>query len=388
MMGHFSMFWRIERRLLTTNYGRLFVILLALGAGAAVTSALMNLQMDAKKRLTTEFRALGANVIVTPLQTNRDTNSAGGTIDQRLLAQLPKDYEGKLVPAVGFLYVIGEVAKAGTIHFEPAVIAGTEGKGLTQIRPGKRTEYSANLETDPEACEIGAKAAVQFKVHAGDSLQLRNQGKTAECKVYAVVATGGAEDTQVFTKLQTAQSLAGLSRRLSLIQLSVTATPDSVKEFIASLGQRLTGVSVSGIKQFAEAESRIYSRISGILTATVLLVLVLASLCVMAGMSNVAVERKNDVGLMKAIGGSIRQVVRLFLTEAILLGFGGGLIGSALGIAISIWLGKAVFGVAAEPRWIVYPFSVALTIITSIASAFPLRRLASIRPASVFRGEE
>jgi len=387
-MAKFSMFWRIEHRLLTTNYGRLSVILLALGAGAAVTSALLNLQIDAKKRLTTEFRALGANVIVTPRHASSDGDSAGATIDQALLAQVPTEYEGRPVPAVGFLYVIGEVAKAGTIHFEPAVIAGTEGQGLTQIRPGRRTEYLANLEADPEACEIGAKAAVQFKVHAGDSLQLRNQGKIAGCKVFAVVATGGAEDTQVFTKLQTAQTLADLGGRLSLIQLSVTATPDSVKAFISSLGRRLPGVSVSGIKQFAEAESRIYNRISGLLSATVLLVLILTSLCVMAGMSNVAVERKNDVGLMKAIGGSIRRVVRLFLTEAILLGIGGGLMGSAVGIVVSVWLGKAVFGVAAEPRWIVYPFSVALTIITSIASAFPLRRLASIRPASVFRGEE
>jgi len=108
----------------------------------------------------------------------------------------------------------------------------------------------------------------------------------------------------------------------------------------------------------------------------------------MAGMSNVAVERKNDVGLMKAIGGSIRRVVRLFLAEAILLGIAGGLLGSALGLLVSVWLGKAVFGVAAQPRLIVYPVSVALTVLTSIASAFPLRRLASIRPASVFRGEE
>jgi putative ABC transport system permease protein len=91
---------------------------------------------------------------------------------------------------------------------------------------------------------------------------------------------------------------------------------------------------------------------------------------------------------MKAIGGSIRRVVRLFLAEAVLLGIAGGLIGSALGLLVSIWLGKAVFGVAAQPRLIVYPVSVALTVITSIASAFPLRRLASIRPASVFRGEE
>ena len=386
-MAGFSMFWRIERRLLTTNYGRLFVILLALGAGAAVTSALLNLQIDAKRRLTTEFRALGANVIVTPKQANTE-DSSGATIDQTLLAQLPQDYEGKAIPAVGFLYVIGEVAKTGTAHFEPAVIAGTEGHGLTQVRPGRRTEYLANPENDPEACEVGTKAAAQFKVHAGDALQLRNQRKSATCKIFAVVATGGAEDSQVFTNLNTAQTLADLKGRLSLIQLSVTATPDSVKSFISALAQQLPDAKVSGIKQFAEAEGRIYKRISGLLNATVLLVLLLTSLCVMAGMSNVAVERKNDVGLMKAIGGSIRRVVRLFLTEAILLGIGAGLIGSAVGIFVSMWLGKAVFGVAAHPRWIVYPVSVALTIIVSIASAFPLRRLAGIRPAYVFRGEE
>jgi putative ABC transport system permease protein len=217
---------------------------------------------------------------------------------------------------------------------------------------------------------------------------LRNQGRTAWCKVFAVVATGGAEDTQVFTKLETAQTLADLGGRLSLLELSVNATPDSLKAFISSLRQRLPNASVDGIKQFAETESRIYNRIGGILSATVALVLFLTFLCVMAGMSNVAVERKNDVGLMKAIGGSVRQVVRLFLTEAILLGVAAGLIGSAVGIVASIWLGKTVFGVAAEPRWIVYPVSVALTVITSIASAFPLRRLASIRPASVFRGAE
>jgi putative ABC transport system permease protein len=379
------MFWRIVRRLITANYGRLFVILLALGAGAAITAALLNLQIDAKRRLTTEFRALGANVIVAPRDAN--ANSSGGTMEQGLLADLPTENAGKLVPAVAFLYVIGEVAKAGEIHHKPAVIAGTEGQGLTQVRPGRRTEYSAELEKDPETCEIGAKAAEQFKVHAGDSLHLRNQSREATCKVYAVVATGGAEDTQIFTKLSVAQMLADLPGRISLVQLSVTGTPDSIERFIGALSQRLPGADVHGIKQLAEAEGKLYNRISGLLSATVIIVLFLTSLCVMAGMSNVAIERKNDVGLMKAIGGSVRRVVRLFLAEAILMGIVGGVIGSAIGIVGSIWLGKTVFGVAAQPRWIVYPVSVGITIIVSIASAFPLRRLASVRPASVFRGE-
>jgi putative ABC transport system permease protein len=381
------MFWRIVRRLLTANYGRLFVILLALGAGAAVTSALLNLQIDAKKRLTTEFRALGANVLVAPRE-GRQTSSAGSTLDESVLTELPSQFEGRPVPAVAFLYVIGDVTKAGSAQFQQAVVAGTAGQGLPQIRPGRRTEYQANFESDPNACEIGAKAAAQFKVHAGDQLQLRHQGRESSCKIFAVVATGGAEDTQIFTNLKTAQSLADLPSRISLIQLSVTGTPTAVNSFISSLAQQLSSTDVHGIKQFTEAEGRIYNRISGLLSSTVLLVLFLTSLCVMAGMSNVAVERKNDVGLMKAIGGSIRRVVRLFLAEAILLGIAGGLLGSALGLLVSIWLGKAVFGVAAQPRLIVYPVSVALTVLTSIASAFPLRRLASIRPASVFRGEE
>ena len=380
------MFWRIVRRLLTANYGRVFVILLALGAGAAVTAALLNLQIDAKRRLTTEFRALGANVIVAPRDTsNHDSN--GTTLGQALLTLLPAENDGKHVPAVAFLYVIGEVSKVGTLPYESAVIAGTQGQGLSSVRPGRRTEFSAAAEANSDACEVGAKAAAQFGVHAGDTLLLRNQGRESSCKIYSIVASGGAEDTQIFTGLATAQFLAGLPGRISLIQLSVTGTPNSIGRFITDLARRIPGADVHGIKQFADAEAHIYNRISGLLSSTVLLVLLLTSLCVMAGMSNVAIERRNDVGLMKAIGGSVRRVVRLFLAEAIILGITGGIVGSAVGLLLSIWLGKAVFGVAAEPRWIVYPFAVGLTILVSIASAFPLRRLASIPPVSVFRGD-
>lgn len=387
MASRTPMFWRIVRRLLTANYSRLLVILLALGAGAAVSSALINLQIDARRRLTREFRTLGANVVVAP-HTTMDAEANGTTLDETVLSQIPPVHDAKAIPAAAFLYVIGEVAKAGAVHFEPAVIAGTSGNGLTELRPGRRLEYSPEIEKDSTACEVGVKAAEQFKVHVSDTFQLREGSREASCKIFAVVATGGAEDTQIFTTLRTAQLLTGLPGRISLIQLSVTGTPHSINAFITSLGQRLPGADVRGVKQLAEAEKHIYDRISGLLSATVLLVLVLTSLCVMAGMSNVAIERKNDVGLMKAIGGSVDRVVNLFLTEAILLGIGGGIIGSAVGLATSMWLGRAVFGVAAQPRWIVYPVSVALTVVVSIASAFPLRRLASVRPASVFRGEE
>jgi putative ABC transport system permease protein len=175
--------------------------------------------------------------------------------------------------------------------------------------------------------------------------------------------------------------------RISIVQLNVPGTPKQVDAYVRALQQQLQGAQVRPIRQFTEGEAKIYDRISGLLTATVVIVLLLTGLCVMAAMTNVAMERKNDVGLMKAIGGATRRVLRLFMMEAALLGLVGGVIGAAAGIFLSIWLGKQVFGVAAQPRLIVYPVAVALTTFVAILSAYPLRRLASVRPASVFRGE-
>jgi putative ABC transport system permease protein len=172
-----------------------------------------------------------------------------------------------------------------------------------------------------------------------------------------------------------------------VILLNVPGTPAEVASYVAALQKTFPDLYVHPIRQFTEGEAKIYNRISGLLTATVVVVLLLTGLCVMAAMTNVAMERKNDVGLMKAIGGATRRVLRLFIAEAALLGLAGGVMGAAIGIFLSIWLGKQVFGVAAQPRLIVYPVSVALTIFVAILSAYPLRRLAAIRPASVFRGE-
>jgi putative ABC transport system permease protein len=225
-------------------------------------------------------------------------------------------------------------------------------------------------------------------VQASDEVILRNGEREEPCGIALIWQHGDAEDDQILPTLGAAQRLSGLPGRASVIQLTLRGTSRELNSYIAQLQQRFPDVVVRPIRQFTEGEARLYTKISGILTATVAVVLLLTALCVMAAMTNVAMERRNDVGLMKAIGGSVRRVLRLFLAEAALLGLAGGLIGAAVGIIISIGLGKAVFGVAAQPRLIVYPISVALTVIVAILAAYPLRRLVHIRPAAVFRGEE
>jgi len=392
-----AMFWRILRRLLSANPGRLFVMLLALGAGAAVTAALLNLQVDAKRRLTTEFRALGPNVVITP-HSSADNSSDGSLLNESVLKSLPTEFQGHSVISVPYLYLIAEFsyADSGNRSSVPVVIAGTDLGNLPRIFPTWDFGYDPAPNWilafpipsgSNERCLVGRAVASRLSSVQSGKIQLESGGQKTTCEIVGIVSSGGNEDNQVFIDLPGAQQLASLSSRIGLVQVSVEGTPPVIQQFIAWCSHKFPDVDVRPIRQFTEGEAKIYNRISGLLTATVGIVLLLTALCVMAAMTNVAIERKMDVGLMKAIGGATRRVVRLFLAEAALLGLAGGLIGAALGILLSIGLGKAVFGVAARPRLIVYPVGVGLTMLVAILSAFPLRRLASIRPASVFRGE-
>jgi putative ABC transport system permease protein len=390
-----AMFWRVIVRLFGANRGRLFVMLLALGAGAAVTAALLNLQVDAKRRLTSEFRVFGANVIITP--SNLSSNSVSDRLlPESLMKKLPTQFEGRPVLAAPFLYLVAEASSDTYQTSLPVVVAGADVSRLPQIGTGWRFDPLAPsskgsapslLTSMTSTCAVGARAAQQLKAILGAQLTLKDGSKETFCEVVSVIASGGPEDNQIFIDMPAAQELSSLSSRVSLILVSVEGTPSAIERFVSTLAKSMPDADVHGIRQFTEGEAKIYDRISGLLTATVGIVLLLTGLCVMAAMTNVAMERKMDVGLMKAIGGSVRQVLRLFLAEAALLGLAGGMMGAAVGIFLSIGLGKAVFGVAARPRLIVYPVAVVLTVSVAILSAFPLRRLASIRPASVFRGE-
>jgi putative ABC transport system permease protein len=378
-----KMFWRIIRRLFAAQRGRLLVILMALSAGAALTAALLNIQVDAKSRLTREFRAFGTNVIVAP----RQSDAGSPTLDEKIARAVREFPAPPHSGAVSNLYLVADVFSPASPAAVKAVIAGkrTEFQDATMAS----TVESAPIapEEENQRCIAGSKAAEQLHVTAGVEITVRNSGREENCRVEIASARGDEGDSQVAMSLEAAQRLAGFPDRISMVQLSVAGTPREIGNYIAALAQKIPSADVHGLRQFTGAEAKIYDRISGLLTATVSLVLVLTGLCVMAAMTNVAMERRNDVGLMKAIGGATRRVLRLFLAEAALLGLAGGILGAAVGILLSIWLGKAVFGVAAQPRLIVYPVSVALTILVAIISAYPLRRLANISPASVFRGE-
>jgi ABC-type antimicrobial peptide transport system permease subunit len=128
-------------------------------------------------------------------------------------------------------------------------------------------------------------------------------------------------------------------------------------------------------------------RIRLLIVSMIILILVLTALCVLATMAALAMERRADIGLMKALGGSISRIVGFFVAEVGVLGAAGGLIGALLGAALSYWMGLRVFGAAIAPRWEVFPLTIVLMTIVAMAGALPLRMLGEVKPAIILRGE-
>jgi putative ABC transport system permease protein len=373
-----SMFPRILWKLLGASRGRLTVALIALTSGAAICSALLNINLDAERKLTQEFRTLGANVIVAPPAGGGEAALVDGAVADRI----DKLNIAGIVAAAPYLYV---AANSGS---QPVILAGTWFDRVAKMNSWWKIEGGwVSSREDHEHCLVGFTAARQLGLAPGSSVQLRSGDRNVALTVAGIVTTGAAEDNQILTNLDSAQALAGLPGRVSLVQISVSGTPAEIEIATRRLAEALPGLDVRPVRQIAAAEGTILGRIRGLIFWTIALILVLSMLGVLASMAALAMERRRDVGLMKALGGTVPRIMQLFLAEAGTLGALGGLLGFLLGVVLARWTGERIFGVVISARFEVLPLTIALTIGVALAGAFPLRLLGRVRPAEILRGE-
>jgi putative ABC transport system permease protein len=373
-----AMFPRILWKLLGASRGRLTVALIALTSGAAICSALLNVNLDAERKLTQEFRTLGANVIVSPPATGGDA----ALLDANVTGRIDALHLQSIAAAAPYLYL---AANSGS---QPVILTGAWFDQVAKMNAWWKIEGGwISSRGDREHCLVGFNAAKQLGLAPGSSVQLRSGDRSLSLTVAGIVTTGAAEDNQILTDLDSAQALAGLPGRASLVQISVSGTAPEIESATRRLAEALPGLDVRPVRQIAAAQGTILERIRGLIFWTIALILVLSMLGVLASMAALAMERRRDVGLMKALGGTVPRIMRLFLAEAGLLGAAGGLLGFLIGVLLARWTGERIFGVVISARFEVLPITIALTVGVALAGAFPLRLLGRVRPAEILRGE-
>jgi putative ABC transport system permease protein len=380
------MFGRLLWQMLRGNRGRLAVALVAVVSGAAVISALLNLDLDLERKLTQEFRMLGANLVISSRRAAPMADAGAGSpalMDENAAEKaLAENHNPNVAAAAPYLYI------AARAQDTPVVVGGTWLDQAHKLSPTWKLEGDWVASREDEArCLVGRNVARQFQLAPGSQLDLTYMGRTAHVGVSGVVDSGGTEDNQIFVNLLVAQRLADLGGKIELMQLSVSGTPAGIAAYAAQLASALPEYEVRPIRQVTEAEGQLLGRTRLLIVLMVALILVLTALCVLATMAALAMERRQDVGLMKALGGSISRIVALFLAEVGVLGAAGGLIGCIAGVALSRWMGERVFGASITPRWETFPLTIVLMTAVALAGALPLRLLGRVKPAAILRGE-
>jgi putative ABC transport system permease protein len=398
-----SMFWRLWWRAISLKRPQAALALGSLVVGAAVTSMLLNLYGDVRRKMTEEFRAYGANVVIAPTPAEAPRSAAlSSIVDQdtlRPLAEFVRRTPSAL--AVPVLYGVVRVSREPTDSrlpdFENAVAVGADLGALRRLNPGWRVAGETALGGLPAgACAVGSHLAARLHVHEGDHLGLApmrdtgqaNPASPEQYRITRVLSTGASEDEQIFIPLASLQSLLGMSGKVSLVELSVPGETREVEHAIGRLAGLLPGLEARPIREIVYSEGKVLGTLRGLLLSLTVVILAIIALCVAATMTAIVLEHRKDIGVMKALGAADGLLMRLFTMEGAGLGFAAGVAGFGAGALLARGMELRLFGVALTVSWWTLPAACGLTVaLALLAAQIPVRIVRSIQPAVVLKGE-
>jgi putative ABC transport system permease protein len=142
------------------------------------------------------------------------------------------------------------------------------------------------------------------------------------------------------------------------------------------------------IRQVAQNEGTVLAKIKGLMLLVTLAALFASALAVSAAMATAIFERRQEVGLMRALGAGSISVAAIFFAEATLLAIIAGVFGFSGGALLAGEIGRAVFDsrIVIEP--VLLPIILAMAVMVTFAgSALAIRRAVKFDPVYALRGE-
>jgi putative ABC transport system permease protein len=381
------------------------MLLLAMSIGVAAVVALTSLGEGARLYVTGEFQTLGTRlVIVIP-----GRSETGGVAPGLLSGETPRDLtlgdaEAVLripeVERVAPLVIGSAPVSAGALEREAPVL-GSSADFLT-IYGFKLTRGqflpAGELTRDAAVCVIGANIAREL-FPGRDALGANLRIGDRRFRVVGVLGDQGRTiglDSQemVVVPVSAAQALFNTESLFRLLiqtrnRDDTTRVRNSVIDVIKDRHQGEKDVTVITQDALLSTFDRIFTALTLTLAGIASISLAVAGVLIMNVMLVSVSQRTAEVGLLKAIGATRRQITALFLTEAILLSSAGAVAGLIVGLAADWVVGRIYPALPLRPP----SWAVVLAIVTAIASGvifglMPARRAARLDPVEALAGRK
>jgi len=175
------------------------------------------------------------------------------------------------------------------------------------------------------------------------------------------------------------------------VKVSNSEAMTSVREQIINMG-----FLVSVLQDTIDQVKKIFSIVQVVLGLFGLIALTVSAIGMFNTMTVMLLERTNEIGIMRSIGVTRKDVRKLFIFEAMIMGFLGGLGGVLLGylggflanIGINVlahYFGGQALDLFSSPTWFIVLIILFSTIIGLLTGIFPAQRAAKINPLDALR---
>lgn len=427
------MFLRLVVHSLLRRKRRKTVIMAAIALGTAAAAALGDIALDIGDKMSRELNSFGANLVVLPAGGGAPVLVGGEEVSAlRVPAYLAQEdlknvrenfWKNNILGFAPVYEVAGRLAPGG----QAVTLRGTwfdrsvEGAdpalrtGLRSLNPFWSVTGEWPDEAGPGSLEAlaGSNLAAKIGLRPGNRLRISVAGRMTPLIVTGILKAGGEDEDALLLPIETAWSLSGQPGRISRIFVRALTTPETAvyerlgaspknlppEEFerwtctpfpssIAyELQRAVPGSEARVIRRVADSEGVILRRISGLMAAIAVLAALGSALAVTSALSTSVLERRSEIGLLKAMGAGNPRVLGLFLAEAVLFGVAGGLLGAGLGALMARFISTSVFGAPVAIRPFAIPLAIAVALlITTAGFVLPARRILRCRPYEVLRG--
>ena len=289
-------------------------------------------------------------------------NAAGLTVGSTVTAEYLSSDNLKLVSD-------GDAAAAAGAATPSAAAAPTAGPTATA---------SASSTAAPGGPGAGAAGS--------DGSSAANQ---AEWRVAGVVDTGGDEDDIIYANEADVDALTGVAGPgYDVVEYSVNTSQVPMSSVVQAVDASHDGIQAEPVSKITSGDTRIITMLNTLFWVVSLVVLALTLVGVSTTMTVIVSERRNEIGLRKALGASGRAISLEFYSQAAALGLIGGVIGTAVGYGLAVAVSVGVFEQAVDFTWWLAVLAVLMTAaVAVIASYSPVRSASRIDPALVLREE-
>jgi putative ABC transport system permease protein len=408
---------------------------IAIALGVAVATAMIAVATDIGDKINRELRGYGANLVVTPQEDTLDVEvgginlkppSDGAFLDEADLVKIRGTFWHNNI--LGFTPMLPVTVKLGSgsdtryatlvgTYFNKLLSFGkqdfTTGVRITHpwwkvvCAPVQESPNCAWPADDSQNVLLGERLATELHQRAGATIEIAGR----PLRISGILSTGAAEDDQIVAPLGLAQQILGKPGAVRRVYVSALTKPQDAlatqdpqtmtpevrdrwycSPYVQSIAYQLQEViphsHAEQIRQVAQNEGTVLSRIKGLMLLITFAALFASALAVSAAMATAIFERRVEVGLMKALGASGFSVSAIFFAEALLLAIVGGIAGFLAGALLARQIGRSIFNSRISIEPVMFPVILAIAVcVTFAGSAAAIRRAVKLDPVFALRGE-